>query len=82
MGLLDNILGKGISETVGAVGNAIDKIVTSDDERLKAKNEITTIVTAYSQNLVNSASEVIKTEATGNWLQRSWRPIIMLTASF
>ena len=28
---------------------------------------------------LNAAVQVIVAEATGNWLQRSWRPIMMLT---
>jgi len=27
-------------------------------------------------------ADVIKAEATGNWLQRSWRPVVMLCFAF
>lgn len=37
MGLLTNMFSKGIAEPVDAVGNAFDKIFTSDEERLQAQ---------------------------------------------
>ncbi|MDC0036666.1 holin family protein [bacterium] len=68
----------------------IDNIHTSDEEKLSLKNKMEVIqnemkarVLSYEQTLMKAQSEVIKSEAQGqSWLQRSWRPITMLTFLF
>ncbi len=65
----------------------IDDIHTSDEERLKLKNklvsmqnEMTLKILGYEKELMRAQADVIKAEASGSsWLQRSWRPITMLT---
>ena len=57
------------------------------EERAKLKNELFVLqaqlqveVLEYEKNLLNKQSQIITAEAQGNsWLQRSWRPITMLT---
>ena len=64
------------------IGNVIDKIFTNDEERLQAKNELTRIIQSKELELQKMQTEVIVAEANGNWLQRSWRPILMLAFGF
>jgi len=64
------------------VGEVIDNLFTSDEERLKAKNEIFKVLTQKELELQKMQTEIIVTEAKGNWLQRSWRPILMLAFGF
>ena len=71
--------------TVGVIkeiGNAIDKLFTTEEERLKAKNEIFKVLQEQQLELQKLQTEIIVTEANGNWLQRSWRPILMLAFGF
>ena len=67
---------------VKEVGNVIDKLFTSEEERLKAKNEIFKVLQEQQLELKKLQTEIIVTEANGNWLQRSWRPILMLAFGF
>ena len=67
---------------VKEVGNVIDKLFTSEEERLKAKIEIFKILQEQQLELQKLQTEIIVTEANGNWLQRSWRPILMLAFGF
>lgn len=67
---------------VKEVGNVIDKLFTTDEERLKAKNEIFKVLQEQQLELQKLQTEIIVTEAKGNWLQRSWRPILMLAFGF
>jgi hypothetical protein len=67
---------------VKEVGNVIDKLFTSEEERLKAKNEIFKVLQEQQLELQKLQTEIIVTEAKGNWLQRSWRPILMLAFGF
>ena len=70
------------SGVIKEIGNAIDKLFTTEEERLKAKNEIFKVLQEQQLELQKLQTEIIVTEANGNWLQRSWRPILMLAFGF
>jgi hypothetical protein len=65
----------------------IDAVHTSTEEKLKLKNTLETIqnemhskMLEYETQLLKSKTDIITAEAGGqSWLQRSWRPITMLT---
>ena len=64
------------------VGKVIDNLFTSEEERLKAKNEVFKVLQEQQLELHKLQTEIILAEANGNWLQRSWRPILMLAFGF
>ena len=64
------------------IGNVIDKLFTTEEERLKAKNEIFKVLQEQQLELQKLQTEIILAESNGNWLQRSWRPILMLAFGF
>ena len=64
------------------IGKVIDDIFTNDEERQRAKNELVKIIQQKELELQKMQTEIIVAEAKGNWLQRSWRPIIMLAFGF
>ena len=76
-----------IKEIFTPAAKLIDDIHTSDEERLEAKRSLLEVQTAvslqlldYEKNLMEQKHSVIIAEAQGgSWLQRSWRPITMLT---
>lgn len=76
-----------VSGAISPITDLIDKLHTSDDERLEAKavllamqTEIANRVLDYESQLVTAQSSVIVAEAqSDSWLTRSWRPITMLT---
>ena len=65
----------------------VDNLHTSEEERGQLKNQMLLTQNAfagkileYEGKLMEMQSSIIKAEATGHsWLQRSWRPITMLT---
>ncbi len=67
---------------VKEVGNVIDKLFTSEEERINAKNEMLKVLKEQQLELQRLQTDVILAEAKGNWLQRSWRPILMLAFGF
>lgn len=81
----------GIFEFLGGaikpITDLIDSLVTTDDEKAKAKaqlqiiqNSLTEKLLNYENELLKSKTKIIEAEATGqSWLQRNWRPITMLT---
>ena len=79
---MNKILGWFTGGVVKEVGNIIDKLFTSEEERIKAKNEVFKVLQEQQLELQKLQTEVILAEANGNWLQRSWRPILMLAFGF
>ena len=83
------IFGAGAAATIDAVGNAIDKIDTSDEKldlQLKYKQLLLDMegkYLDYEGKLLDAQKEVITTEAKGeSWIQRNWRPLLMLVCIF
>lgn len=72
---------------VEPVTRLIDDMHTSEEERLAVKAKLfelqtglTTRLMDYEARLLKAKTQVITAEAQGqSWLQRSWRPITMLT---
>jgi len=70
------------TNVIGEIGKVIDNLFTTDEERLHAKNEMLKVLKEQQLELQRLQTEVIVAEAKGNWLQRSWRPILMLAFGF
>ena len=79
---MNKILGWFTGGVVKEVGKVIDGLFTSDEERLKAKNEVFKVLQEQQLELQKLQTEIVLAEANGNWLQRSWRPILMLAFGF
>jgi|TARA_B110000977_G_scaffold4598_1_gene6569 hypothetical protein len=60
----------------------LDNLFTSKEEKIQAKNVIKQILIQKELELQKMQTEIIVTEAKGNWLQRSWRPLLMLAFGF
>ena len=67
---------------IGEINKVIDNLFTSDEERMHAKNEMLKVLKEQQLELQRLQTEIIVAEANGNWLQRSWRPILMLAFGF
>jgi len=65
-----------VKELVGPVAGILDKFVEDKDQRAQLAHEIATMADNHAQELSLAQIELAKVEAGGNWLQRSWRPMI------
>jgi len=73
MSFLGTLLGGGLSEPIKAIGNTIDKIFTSDEERLNARN----VLKELEDHQVELQVEMNKTESTHrSLLVAGWRPAV------
>ena len=79
---MNKILNWFSSGVIGEISKVIDNLFTTDEERLHAKNEMLKVLKEQQLQLQKLQTEVILAEAKGNWLQRSWRPILMLAFGF
>ena len=70
MGVLQNVLRE--------IGDIVNRLSVSSREKQKIQEEIQSLVYRYKSELVREQSAAVGDEMRGNWLQRSWRPMVML----
>lgn len=75
LGILTSLGGSLLSGIFGIV----DQVVEDKDKALEIKAAINSKYMEYQSQLLESATKILTTEMTGSWLQRSWRPLTMLT---
>jgi hypothetical protein len=76
-----------LSKVLEPITGLVDKLHTSDDERLEAKAVLLQLQTSlmsqtldYEKQIAQSQRDIIVAETQANsWLTRTWRPITMLT---
>lgn len=79
---MDKILNWFGGSVVKDILSGLDNLFTSKEEKIKAENVITKILVQKQLELQKMQTDIIIAEAKGNWLQRSWRPILMLSFGF
>lgn len=73
------ILGAVAGPLIRGLFGIVDKAVADKDAAAKIKAEIATRQQELIETELKGAVDIILAEARGNWLQRSWRPLLMLT---
>ncbi len=73
-----------IAALLPLLGTVLDKVlprIVGDKDQVNAiKAEVTSALIAQEGELRQAAADIVKTEALGHsWLQRNWRPLLMLT---
>lgn len=73
-----------IAGLVKPVGDIIDNVTTTDEERLELKVKFAEVtkdveikLTEYASTLAEQQAKIILAEAQGSWLQANWRPMLM-----
>lgn len=68
-----------IPALTGLIGKVVDKAVPNKDEAEKLKAELTMQVLNLNAEEMRSATSIIMAEVQGDsWLQRNWRPALMV----
>ena len=75
---LKKIIGSTVKDTVDSVKDAVDEFSLSKEEKLKFKETIGLKAADLETHLYDASLVALRNETSGNWLQRSWRPILML----
>lgn len=74
--VLDFLGGSFLSSVFGL----IDKAIPDADAAQQIKAEIQRNFMSYQNSLIENSTKIILAEAGGqSWLQRNWRPLLMLT---
>jgi len=67
-----------IPAIAGVVSKAIDKAVPDKDERERLKAEVTLHIMEHESQALQGQIDIILAETQGSWLQRNWRPMLMV----
>lgn len=70
---------KPVTGIVSAVGEVVDRLTLPAREKKQLETDLFRVITECERQRVVAQASVIAEEARGNWLQRSWRPLVMLT---
>ena len=71
-----------VEAAIDGVGLVIDKLVVNDKDRLEAKSKLASVLLESMNRLYDAQRDVLVAEIQGNWLQKSWRPILALSFGF
>tara|TARA_R100000654_G_scaffold55076_1_gene81302 strand:- start:685 stop:1074 length:390 start_codon:yes stop_codon:yes gene_type:complete len=82
MALLKKLFSSGAKELVDSVGNAIDKIHTSAEEKELVKAELEKHILNYEEKIQQEVTKRWEADMQGNWLSKSVRPISLLFLLF
>lgn len=64
---------------IGGIFGVIDKAVEDKDQAAQIKAKLQEMVLSGQMKEIESAAQIIVAEAQGDsWLQRSWRPLLMV----
>ena len=74
LGVLSAIAGP----VVKGIFNIIDQTVEDKDQAARIKANIASQQNELIQTELKGAIDIILAEAKGNWLQKSWRPLLMM----
>ena len=73
---------KEVVEGVLSGASDIIEALPSNEKKQSAKNQLAGLTYNALNTALDSQEEVLKAELGGNWLQKSWRPLIMLGFGF
>lgn len=86
MGWFTKLFSGGVTELVTGIGDTIDKLVTSDEERMQLKNELSQQVSDFKksqmqhvENMEKELSDRHKADmASDSWLSKNVRPLMLI----
>lgn len=82
MKFISKLFSTGANDLLHETGKIIDNLSITDGEKSTAKRELSSIVMASLTRILDAQKKVVLSETSGDRLQRSWRPIVMLSFAF
>ena len=68
-----------ITGIVNTVGDLVERVTLPAREKKQLETDLLRAIIEWEQRVTDDRSAILAEEARGNWLQRSWRPLVMLT---
>ncbi|MTI10268.1 3TM-type holin [Curvivirga aplysinae] len=68
-----------LSALTPLIGGVLDRVIPDQVERDKVRLELETALLSHAADIEKAAASVVIAEAKGeSWLQRNWRPMLMV----
>ena len=78
MGIWNKIFASGATELVKEVGNVVDDLTTSDEERLLAKQKLEQMIFDFESKMQEEVTERWKADMqSDSWLSKNIRPLTL-----
>jgi cytochrome c biogenesis protein CcdA len=71
-----------ILDVFPALGSLVEKLIPDPNKKAEIMLELSKIEAQTAQATLGAQKEIIVAEAQGSWLQRNWRPLLMLEVVF
>lgn len=68
-----------VKGVVSAVGEVVDRLTLPGREKKQLETDLMRVLVEWEQRVMEARAAILVEEARGSWLQRSWRPLVMLT---
>jgi hypothetical protein len=79
MGIWSKIFASGATELVKEVGNVVDDLTTSDEERLLAKQKLEQMIFDFESKMQEEVTERWKADMqSDSWLSKNVRPLTLM----
>ena len=79
MSVWNKLFSTGAAKLVDSVGDALDELITSDDERLAAELKIKELVARYEADVERNITDRWQSDmASDSWLSKHVRPIMLV----
>jgi len=79
MSILGKIFSGGATELVKGVGNVIDELHTSKEEKLEAERKIKDMIMGYEAEMQKQVTERWKVDMqSDSWLSKNIRPLVLI----
>tara|TARA_R100001440_G_scaffold64902_1_gene85637 strand:- start:400 stop:795 length:396 start_codon:yes stop_codon:yes gene_type:complete len=79
MSILGKIFSSGTGELIKNVGHVVDDLVTTDEERLEAKQKLRDMIMSYEAQMQKEVSERWKVDMqSDSWLSKNIRPLVLI----
>lgn len=73
---------KPVVDFVRSIGEVVDKLTLPSRQKKQLESELSQMIYTLEERIASEQAVILREEARGNWLQRSWRPLVMLTFAF
>ena len=78
MSIIRNIFSAAGGDLIKSVGSVVDDLVTTDEERLEAKNKIETMFREYEAQMQKEVTARWLSDNQGSWLTKNIRPLVLI----
>ena len=78
MSIIGNIFSAAGGDLIKSVGSVVDDLVTTDEERLEAKNKIETMFREYEAQMQKEVTARWLSDNQGSWLTKNIRPLVLI----